>query len=72
MSDAAPIAPPPAGFGLPDDNHNVQIIGGTAVTTIVAMILVSLRFWIRVKIIRSVGWDDYWILAAFVSVCFKL
>jgi hypothetical protein len=59
--------PPPAGFGLPDEKLDVEILAGTAVTTFIALTAVGLRFWVRSRIVRSLGWDDYWILAAFVS-----
>jgi hypothetical protein len=56
------------GFGLPDDNHNADIFAGTAVTTFIAFVIVVLRFWIRSRIVRCVGWDDYLVLVAFVSM----
>ncbi|KAH8592454.1 hypothetical protein B0O99DRAFT_517559 [Bisporella sp. PMI_857] len=57
---------PAAGFDQPNDNHNVAILAGTAATTIVATIAVALRFFVRVRIVRSTGWDDWWILASMV------
>ncbi|RDL30696.1 uncharacterized protein BP5553_10041 [Venustampulla echinocandica] len=57
--------PPPApGFGQPDVNHNVAINSAVAVTTCVALLAVGVRMWVRISMVRSVGWDDYWILAA--------
>lgn len=58
--------PPPAGFGLPDENHNVAIIAGSAVTTAIALIVVSLRLYVRSRIVGSVGGDDWWILGSVV------
>jgi hypothetical protein len=59
--------PPLAGFGLPDERLSTRIIVGTAATTFIALVFVVLRLWIRARVIRSVGRDDYWILAATVS-----
>ena len=51
--------PPPAGFEQPDTNHNVATLAGTAVTTFIAVTVVGLRLWVRARVVRSVGWDDY-------------
>ena len=69
MADPVSVDTPPplAGFGLPDDNNNIKIIVGTAVTTFVALVLVCVRLWVRSTIVRSVGGDDYWIIGALVS-----
>jgi hypothetical protein len=68
-NSSSPIQPqPPAGFDLPDDNHNVEIIAGTAVTTALAIIVVALRFYIRAFVVSSVGADDLWMFAALVRI----
>lgn len=69
---APPPGPPPlAGFNLPDENHDLEIIVGTAVTTFLALVIVSLRLWVRATKVRSVGGDDYWIVAALVRICWS-
>lgn len=68
MADTpSPALPPLAGYNLPNENNSVKIIVGSGVTTLVALIIVGVRIWVRVTIVRSVGGDDYWILAALVS-----
>lgn len=67
MSEPVVSPPPLAGFGLDDENHNVKIIVGTGVTTFFALIIVCVRVWVRSSIVRRLGGDDYWILAALVS-----
>jgi len=67
-STTLPQSPPPlAGFNLPDENHNIQLIAGTAPTTFLALVVVAVRLWVRITKVRSVGGDDYWISAALVS-----
>jgi len=62
-----PNVPPPAGFDLPDDNHNAAILVSSAVTTGIALVVVCMRIFVRARIVRSVGGDDWWIVAA--TVC---
>ncbi len=44
-----------------------QLIAVTVTVTVLAVISVAARLYVRVKISRSVGWDDYTILAAMVG-----
>lgn len=62
-----PVLPPLAGFGLSDEKNTVAIVAGTAVTTVLALIIVCIRLWIRTVKVKSVGGDDYFIVAALVS-----
>jgi hypothetical protein len=58
------------GAGLPDDNQGPNIIIATAITTVVALVTVLARFYVRVFIIRNVGWDDYTMgLTMLLSAC---
>lgn len=68
MSNSGEVVqpPPPAGFDLPDQNHNVAIIAGTAATTALAILVVALRLYVRAFIVSSVGADDLWMFAALV------
>ncbi|CAG7990594.1 unnamed protein product [Penicillium salamii] len=45
--------------GLQDENQGPRIIIATAITTAAALIVVIARFYVRICIIRNVGWDDY-------------
>lgn len=47
----------PGGAGLPDINRGPDIIAATTVTTVVALITVLARLYVRVGIIRNVGLD---------------
>lgn len=44
---------------LPDINQGAKIIIATAITTAAALITVLARFYMRVRLIHNVGWDDY-------------
>lgn len=58
------------GSGLPDINNGPRIIIATAITTFIALILVLARFYVRVFLIRNVGWDDYIMaLTMLLSLC---
>lgn len=52
----------------PDNNRGPEILAicGTAVG--VALAVVALRIWVRVKIIGKMGWDDYFMIAAMTTI----
>lgn len=56
------IGPPPAG----DVNKGPGIIGTLVATTSTCIVVVALRFWVRRRIVKIVGWDDWTILLALV------
>jgi hypothetical protein len=58
---------PAAGYGEPDENYGPKLVAATSVVTVVALISVILRLWVRIGIIKSVGWDDRFIVLAMVS-----
>ncbi|KAL5113697.1 hypothetical protein ACEQ8H_008426 [Pleosporales sp. CAS-2024a] len=43
----------------PDENQGPTILGATLTVTIAALITVMARLYVRVRMIRNVGWDDY-------------
>ena len=55
--------PPPDG----DLNKGPIFLIVTLITATIALILVGLRMYVRTKIIRAVGWDDWMIILAMVS-----
>ncbi|KAK0648212.1 hypothetical protein B0T16DRAFT_113643 [Cercophora newfieldiana] len=57
----APTDTPPAGG---DVDRGPVILAVTIVTTVLALIVVALRIWVRLKIVKNVGWDDYTIIGA--------
>jgi hypothetical protein len=63
MTDAVPLA----GYGGPDINHGPKLIASTAVVTAFAFIAVVLRMYVRVVVIKAVGWDDKFTVLAMVS-----
>lgn len=64
MSPSTPdLAPPPDG----DVNKGPIVLSITYSTTAIALFVVSMRMWVRIRIVKSVGWDDYTILLAAVS-----
>ncbi|KUJ20502.1 uncharacterized protein LY89DRAFT_682224 [Mollisia scopiformis] len=52
------------GYGEPDVNHGPKLLAATLVVTIAALLSVSARMWVRKIMIKSVGWDDYFICGA--------
>jgi hypothetical protein len=66
MSDTSYLA----GAGLPDVNQGWRILLATGITTFVALFIVLARFYVRIFIIRNVGWDDYTMaLTMLLSLC---
>jgi len=56
--------PPPDG----DADRGPLLLGVTIVSTSLALAVVGLRLFVRVKIVKNVGWDDHTIVAASVSL----
>jgi hypothetical protein len=56
-------APPPDD----DINKGPLVLALCTVTTSVALIAVGTRIFVRVRIVKNVGWDDYTILGAMVT-----
>jgi hypothetical protein len=57
--------PPPVNPG--DLGRGPAIIGVTWAFTILAVAAVGLRLYLRGKLLRSIGWDDWIMLTAVVS-----
>lgn len=51
--------PPPnlGGAGLPDIDQGPRILAATTITTIVALVIVLARFYVRIWVVRNVGYD---------------
>ena len=56
----------------PDVNRGSELLIVIWLTLSIALLLVSLRFWIRGILRKNLGWDDYLILLASVSYFFPL
>ncbi|KAK0113334.1 hypothetical protein ONS95_013590 [Cadophora gregata] len=54
----------PPGGDQPDDSRGPAIIAAVTITTISALATVILRLWVRIKIVRSVGPEDYVMIGA--------
>lgn len=50
----------------PDVNKGPQILIACGICVAVALGMVILRLFVRLKILRNIGWDDYFIAAAMV------
>ena len=50
-----------------DQNKGNALLGVAVATVIVALIAVTLRIFVRARIVRSLGWDDWIIVFAIVS-----
>ena len=57
---------PPNAQNLPHENEGPNILAATLTVTIVALLTFATRLYVRLRIIRNVGWDDY--VMAFVMV----
>ena len=57
-----PTGPPAEG----DVNLGLGIIASVAVTTTACIFTVVLRFWVRGRLVKAIGWDDWTILLALV------
>lgn len=55
--------PPPDG----DLDKGPIFLTVTLITATIALVVVGLRVYVRTKIIRAVGWDDWMIILAMVS-----
>ena len=51
----------------PDVNRGSELLIVIWLSLSIALLLVSLRFWIRGILRKNLGWDDYLILLASVS-----
>jgi len=58
------------GSGLTDVNKGPQILGAVATTTILALIAVAMRLYVRFWMLRSASLDDYFIIAGMVNPIF--
>ncbi|KAF2852350.1 hypothetical protein T440DRAFT_526926 [Plenodomus tracheiphilus IPT5] len=48
----------------PDEQQGPVILGATLTVTLAALITMITRLYVRVKVIRNVGWDDYVMVSA--------
>ncbi|KAK3174748.1 hypothetical protein OEA41_001994 [Lepraria neglecta] len=58
-----PTGPPAEG----DVNLGLGIIASVAVTTTACIFAVVLRFWVRGRLVKAIGWDDWTILLALIG-----
>ncbi|KAJ4983126.1 integral membrane family protein [Stagonosporopsis vannaccii] len=52
--------------GVPNEDQGPVILGATLTVTIAALITMATRLYVRVRMIRNVGWDDYVMISAMV------
>ncbi|KAH9877338.1 hypothetical protein IAQ61_002703 [Plenodomus lingam] len=52
----------------PNEQQGPTILGATLTVTIAALITMITRLYVRIKLIRNVGWDDYVMISA-MSFC---
>jgi hypothetical protein len=61
------MAVQPATPSYPEwDNKRTQILCVLTITTTLALVSFALRMYVRLSIIKTIGWDDYTIIAATV------
>lgn len=70
-------APPPFQVYLPgerpDENRGPEIIATCVALTAIALVIVSLRIFVRIKFVRFLGADDYLMVLAVVrTLLFRL
>jgi len=65
---AATFAIEPVTIGAMErDNRPSQLAGVMIAGFVVSLVVVSLRFWVRAKVIQKLGVDDWFTLVSFVS-----
>lgn len=52
----------------PSDTKTPQLMGVLVGTTGLALISFGMRAWVRLKLVKSFGWDDYTMAMAVVGV----
>lgn len=57
-----------AGQNAPFEDQGPVVLGATLTVTIAALITMATRLFVRVHMIRNVGWDDYVMIVAMVLV----
>jgi hypothetical protein len=62
---ATPYGP---GQGVPDEDLGPVILGATLTVTLAALITIATRLYVRLLMIRNVGWDDYVMISAMLLV----
>lgn len=67
MTAAAPTIDPATMAALMKDNRAPQLAGVMISGLAVALVVLSLRFWIRTMIVHKVAADDWFALLSFVS-----
>ena len=58
---ATPYRP---GQGVLNEDQGPVILGATLTVTIAALITIATRLYVRLLMIRNVGWDDYVMISA--------
>jgi hypothetical protein len=56
------------GQGVPDEDQGPVILGATLTVTAAALITMLTRLYVRIRMIRNVGWDDYVMITATILV----
>ena len=62
---ATPYRPGP---GVLNEDQGPVILGATLTVTIAALITIATRLYVRLLMIRNVGWDDYVMISAMLLV----
>ena len=52
-----------------NEDQGPVILGATLTVTIAALITMATRLYVRIRMIRNMGWDDYVMISAMVLVC---
>ena len=56
------------GQGILNEDQGPIILGATLTVTIAALITIATRLYVRLLMIRNVGWDDYVMISAMLLV----
>ncbi|KAK8076274.1 hypothetical protein PG994_003546 [Apiospora phragmitis] len=59
--DPASLPPPPP---PPDVNRGPEILAVTGTLVAATLCVVLLRLWVRLRLVRQLGWDDFFVAAA--------
>lgn len=50
-----------------NSSHRPSVLGGTISSLVIASLFVAARIFTRLKIVKRFGWDDGWIILAWVG-----
>jgi hypothetical protein len=67
-SEEGTVAPAPPGYVSHSEYIGLQLVACAAITAVLSTLFLGLRMYTRKFLVRNFGWDDWWILLAWVTI----